>query len=160
MHTIEIDDAVFAHLQRHAIPYVETPNHTIRRLLLGQKANDHMGQTTQKPAAQVNGLVHTGKKSPKASLSALISAGVLREGQPLYLCDYQGKPVPNCEAKITGPGLMWNGSRYSMSNLAKILLKKQGYQSDSVRGPAHWTTDDGITVLELWGQYSNNDRQT
>jgi len=158
MHTIEIDDEVFAHLQSHAIPYVETPNHTIRRLLLGQKANDHMVQTTQKPAAEANGLVLTGKRSPKASLSALIGAGVLREGQPLYLCDYQGKPVPNCEAKIAGQSLIWNGSRYSMSGLAKVLLKRQGYQSDSVRGPAHWTTDDGLTVMGLWGQYSKNGR--
>ncbi|CAM5677169.1 RAMA domain-containing protein OS=Streptomyces antimycoticus OX=68175 GN=SANT12839_101730 PE=4 SV=1 [Streptomyces antimycoticus] len=34
MRTIEIDDEVFAYLQRHGEPLVDSPNDVLRRLLL------------------------------------------------------------------------------------------------------------------------------
>ena len=34
MRTVEIDDELFGYLQSKAIPYVETPNMTLRRLLV------------------------------------------------------------------------------------------------------------------------------
>ena len=171
MHTIEIDDEVFAHLQGHAIPYIETPNHTIRRLLFSSNSKDqgedkvtgHVPVRTinkrvnkvqnVKTTQTVHHLARGVEKARKARLCDLTSANILREGQILYLYDYHGKRVPSCEAKVAGQNLIWNGGRYSMSDLAKRLLKEQGYQSDSVRGPAHWFTADGISVMALWAQY-------
>ena len=108
MRTIEIDDEVYAHLQNHAVAFVETPNHTLRRLLglpeINQPASSvgNFGTNNGNP-------VRSGKKNPKASLPDLTSAGLLHEGQSLYLIDYQKTRVPDCEAKIAGQRLAWNG---------------------------------------------------
>lgn len=40
-----------------------------------------------------------------------------------------------------------------MSEVAKICLKKEGFRSESVRGPAHWSNSDGISVKDLWNRY-------
>jgi len=153
MRSVEIDDEVFAHLQNHAIAYIETnPNATLRRLL---GLNDINQPTSSVPnTGSTNGnSARSGRKSPKASLQDLTSAGLLQEGQSLYLVDYQKTRVPDYEAKIAGKGLSWNGELHSMSELAKILLKKRGFHSDAVRGPTHWSNADGITVMVLWDEY-------
>jgi len=149
MRTIEIDDEVFAYLQRKAIPYVETPNLTLRRLfnLNGRKPpenilNDQPLQTKQKK-----------RKKPKANLSTLVKNGLLNEGQTLFLYDYHGNKIDGYEATVSGKQLSRGGKTLSMSDLAKICLQEIGYKSDSVRGPAHWNNSDGISVLELWRQY-------
>ena len=36
-----------------------------------------------------------------------------------------------------------------MSELAKECLKKEGFSSESVRGPAHWFNSDEISVKEF-----------
>ena len=36
---IEIDEQVLEHLQRHAVPLMDTPNTILRRLLLGEEAD-------------------------------------------------------------------------------------------------------------------------
>jgi hypothetical protein len=79
--------------------------------------------------------------------------GSLRDGQKLQLIDYQGKRVPKISAIISGSELIYVGQRYSMSNLAQQLLSQAGFKSNAVRGPAHWVTDDGKTVKDLWQQY-------
>jgi hypothetical protein len=38
---------------------------------------------------------------------------------------------------ISGNNLLWNNELFSMSELAKECLKKEGSSSESVRGPAH-----------------------
>jgi hypothetical protein len=147
---IDIDDAVFTHLQSKAIAFVETPNDTLRRLL---------GiESTPKPAGRTTRVVRSGKmeRKPKASLGRLIQAGLLKNGQKLVLHDYQGREVPNAVAYIGGDGIFASLDRkrlYSMSDLAQELLKKQGYQSDSVRGPAHWYAEDGRSISEIWESY-------
>jgi len=40
-----------------------------------------------------------------------------------------------------------------MSDLAVELLKQQGYQSDSVRGPMFWFNEDGASIKNIWEQY-------
>ena len=37
-YSIEIDESVWHHLQRHAEPFVDTPNTVLTRLLFGEKA--------------------------------------------------------------------------------------------------------------------------
>lgn len=153
MQTIEIDDELFGFLQSKAIPFVETPNLTLRRLLLGDSPkSQEIKHPVPKPSTPSR-TVRRGKKQPKTDLPKLIQSGLLNEGQVLYLYDYQGNRVEGYESKISGKNLIWNNKHFSMSELAKELLKKVGFSSESVRGPAHWYNSDGISVKDLWQQY-------
>ncbi len=91
-------------------------------------------------------------KAPKADLRELVGAGLLRNGEELFLVDYHGARLQQFKATISSGGLLFKGHHYSMSDLARDLLKKVGYQSDSVRGPAHWSNAKGATVKDLWQQ--------
>jgi len=91
-------------------------------------------------------------KAPKANLKELVRAGLLRDGQELVLVDYQSNKHQQFKARIAGGMLHFKGQHYSMSDLARDLLKKIGYQSDSVRGPTHWATVSGASVRDLWQQ--------
>ena len=149
MRTIEIDDEVFAYLQKVAIPFVETmPYMTIRRLF---KLN---GEVTSPHDAKME----KGRKQPKTSLPDLVRCNVLKEGQPLFLRDYQKKRIEGYEATISGKELLWKGEPLSMSDLAKKGLKDAGFSSNSVRGPAHWYNSDGNSVKELWDLYLSTRR--
>lgn len=95
-------------------------------------------------------------KAPKADLRLLISAGLLREGEPLYLIDYRGNRVNQYKAVVANGRLVFEGTQYSMSLLARDLLQKLGFQSAFVRGPAHWVNADGKSIKELWERYLAN----
>lgn len=153
MQTIEIDDELFGFLQSKAIPFVETPNLTLKRLLLGDSPKTKETKLPITKPATSSKNVRRGKKQPKTDLPKLIQSGLLNDGQVLYLYDYQGNRIEGYEAKISGKNLIWNNEHFSMSELAKELLKKVGFSSDSVRGPAHWFNSDGISVKDLWKQY-------
>ncbi|MBW7903645.1 MAG: hypothetical protein H3C26_19430 [Rhodocyclaceae bacterium] len=161
MQTIEIDTDVFAYLQKNARPFVDTPNSTLRRLL-GLDVSKAQPQKKSPVASDVDldallaeslAIAAVRSKAPKANLQLLTQTGVLRNNQKLYLIDYQGKRVQKVSASVLGADLIYNGQRYSMSNLARQLLGQAGFKSNSVRGPAHWITDDGKTVKDLWQQY-------
>jgi negative regulator of replication initiation len=99
MQVIEIDDELFGYLQSKAIPFVETPNLTLRRLLLGdsQKAKE-----TQRPVtkpSQPAKLIRKNRKQPKTDLPKLIQSSLLSQGQVLYLYDYQGNKIEGYEAE-------------------------------------------------------------
>ena len=149
MKTIEIDDEVFAYLQSNAIAYLETPNLTLRRLfnLNGKTSSGGIskGQMLQ-PKDKMG-------KKPKANLQILIKSGLLQEGQTLFLHDYQERRIEGYEAIVSGKSLLWNGEPFSMSKLAKICLKEEGFTSKAVRGPAHWYNSDGISVKKLWSHF-------
>lgn len=152
MRNIEIDDEVFAYLQSKAVPFVETPNLTLRRLF----SLDGKPAKSEEPSSQIVQAQRIGrvrKKQPKADLPKLGQAGLLQEGQTLYLHDYQGEKIPGYDSTISGKNLLWNNELFSMSKLAKECLKKEGFSSESIRGPAHWFNADGISVKELWEQY-------
>src|SRR5690606_3009250 len=101
-------------------------------------------------------LVDDGRmKQRKVDLYTLQQAGLISKGQTLHLRDYKGKPVEGGRAEVILNKLVWSGKRYSMSALASKLLMKHGYRAESVRGPAHWYTEDGMSVLDLWRQYRN-----
>lgn len=158
MQTIEIDTDVFTYLQKHARPFVDTPNSTLRRLLgidfsAAQKVMSH-------PDAEQGILLADGlaagtsrAKAPKADLQLLVQKGYLRNSQKLYFIDYQGNRIQKISAVVSGAYLFHNGQRYSMSNLAQQLLGQAGFKSNSVRGPAHWITDEGKTIKDLWQEY-------
>lgn len=154
MPTIQIDDEIFALLQKNAKPFVDSPNSTLRRLL-----ELETNFTAAKPTKGGNELEELlgeamsarRSKAPKADLKALVSAGLLREGERLYLVDYQNKRVPQSEAVVSGALLDFKGQHRSMSSLAQELLQsKVGFTSGFVRGPAHWVTAKGESVKELW----------
>ena len=149
MRKIEIDDEVFAYLQGNAIPYVETPNLTLRRLF---KLNGKTSPTAAPSSHQSLPYEIRGKEQ-KADLPTLIRAGLLQEGQKFSLFDYQGRKIEGYEAIVSGKALLWNNEQYSMSKLAEICLKKEGFRSESVRGPAHWYNSDDISVKDLWSRY-------
>jgi len=148
MRKIEIDDEVFAFLQSKAIPYVEsTPNLTLRRLFDLDKSEISPAKRSISPKE------NSRRKQPKADLDKLIRSGLLKEGQVLFLHDYQGNRIPGYDVPIIEDNLRWEGRLYSMSKLAETLLKKKGYISNSVRGPAHWFTEDVVSIKDLWQYY-------
>jgi hypothetical protein len=90
------------------------------------------------------------KRAPKTDLRLLVRLGKLQEGQELVLVDYRRQSHREFKAAISGGDLLYKGRLYSMSALAEQLLKKAGYESDSVRGPEHWATASGSLVSEIW----------
>ncbi len=76
--------------------------------------------------------------------------GLLRKDEELFLVDCRERL--QFKATISSGGLLYDGQHYSMSDLARQLLKKVGYESDSVRGPSHWVNGRGVSVKELWQQ--------
>jgi hypothetical protein len=160
MRTIQIDDDVYNYIGTKAKPFEETtPNMTLRRLFglsISHRQEVSVPVVTSMGVQQTDGRVSARlrqRKSQKTDLYALLSTGALREGQTLYLYDYQKKRARGYEAKLSGRFLMYEGKHYSMSELAKQLLKNLGYQSNSVRGPMFWGTADGCTIKELWEKY-------
>jgi hypothetical protein len=143
MPEIEIDDEVYAALQKHARAFVDTPNSTLRRILGVDPAR---GGTPARRSRDRS-------KAPKADLRELIDAGLLRNGEELVLIDYRGNTVPKVRATVSGSLLHFKGEHHSMSFLARERLKDLGFTSDYVRGPAHWATKDGVTVKDLWDQF-------
>jgi hypothetical protein len=151
MKTIELDDNIYDYLLSKAIQYEDkTPNDTLRRLFGLDKKEIPARSTT---SLQTRARKVEGRKNPKANLTELVKAGVLEEGQVLHMRDYQGREIPDSDAMVHQGGLLKEGLKYSMSNLAKKLLKNQGYTSNSVRGPSHWYTIDNLSVRRLWGNY-------
>ena len=161
METIEIDTDVFTYLQKHARPFVDTPNSTLRRLLgidvstsqIKKKSPPLLDADLEELLAK--NLTGTAKrtKAPKADLQLLVRKGFIQNGQKLHLIDYHGNRIQNASASIMGSDLIYNDRRYSMSNLAQELLIQMGFKSESVRGPAHWVTDEGNSIKDLWQQY-------
>ncbi|WP_351233245.1 hypothetical protein [Streptomyces sp. NPDC002133] len=85
MRKIEIDDEVFAYLQRHSEPLVDTPNDVLRRELLGKKKPD-AEQETRGPGA----------------LMFIIEAGLAAPGDKLQ--HHQPRRQRTHEATVTADG--------------------------------------------------------
>jgi negative regulator of replication initiation len=57
MHTIEIDENVWLHLQKHAEPFIDTPNSVLNRLLfLTSKEPPKKDRATKLPAMSIKGI--------------------------------------------------------------------------------------------------------
>jgi len=161
MRQILVDDAVYAAIARQALPFVDRePNDTLRRLLGVAAAPSVDDAGGQRVAATSGGATaatrpaagpRRGRRVPRVRLSALVADGWLTRGQPLVCVDSSGTPVPGGGATVgTGNKLVRNGQWYSMSRLAIELLRAAGHEIEAARGPAHWRTADGRTLLELW----------
>ncbi|GAA2513660.1 hypothetical protein [Streptomyces longisporus] len=86
MRTIEIDDEVFAYLQRHSEPLVDSPNDVLRRQLL----------KGEKPSTDAAGARRTG------ALMFIIEAGLAAPGDKLQ--HHQSRLKRTHEAIITADG--------------------------------------------------------
>ncbi|MEU0429760.1 hypothetical protein ABZ235_40575 [Streptomyces canus] len=96
MRTIQIDEEVFAYLQRHSEPLVDTPNDVLRRELLKGKAvsaGDASG--TASPAAVAS------NRRP-GRLMPIIEAGLAAPGDELR--HHQSRLKRTYEATITADG--------------------------------------------------------
>lgn len=162
MVTIKIDSDVFAFLEKHAKPFVDTPNSTLRRLLgidrdITSVKPRSLTRTLEEELdglrAKSKVLTHNRSKAPKTNLESLARAGLIRNGEKLYLIDYKGNRVQKVQAVVSGNHLIYNGRPYSMTGIAKGELAKLGFRSKDVRGPAHWVTVRGKSVKDLWQQY-------
>lgn len=162
MHTIKVDDEVFAVLQKNARPFVDSPNTALRKLL-GLRVNSAVVESAEMAVDSLEDLYQEVKasranrrtKAAKANLKDLVRVGLLRTGEHLYLVDYQGRRV-GPEASVTGTALLdYKGRHDTMSHLAQELLKKVGFKSDSVRGPAHWVSANNVSIKDLWQQFQD-----
>jgi predicted CopG family antitoxin len=147
MKTIKIDNEVYAYLQKKAIAFEEDPNDVLRRIFSLNQVN-----TLQKSSSEHIKNPRKPHKQPVTNLKELISAKILAEGQKLIL-RHSGKKFPDYTATISGKRLIWQGQRYSMSDLAGKAIETIGLDGKSIRGPLFWFTENGISVKELWEQY-------
>jgi hypothetical protein len=94
--TIEIDEDVFAHLQSHSEPLVDTPNDVLRRLFFGDSGEGEPGPTS-KPGA----------------LAAILRCGLIKPGDRLQ--HHQPRRGQTHEATVTAEGgiELPNGQRFA-----------------------------------------------
>lgn len=92
------------------------------------------------------------KKARKADLAELVAKRHIKANERLYLVDFAGQRVGNESAHVDGGDLVYKGQRYSMSALADELLSKVGYTPGATRGPLHWATERGQTIMQLWSK--------
>lgn len=164
MPTIEIDDELYAFIEGHASGFAATPN-TVLRGLLGLDSVENSstpgdsgprrGFSPPRPGGPgrrgfPGGRPPRAPRRRRASLEKLVEAGLLKNGQKLLLRDFQGRPVPGAEAVVEDGRLNFRGRACAMSSLAGELLGQRGYTSPAFRGPRHWFTEDGQSILELW----------
>jgi hypothetical protein len=71
----------------------------------------------------------------------------------LHLRNYRGRKIPDSEARIHQGGLLKDGVKYSMSNLARKLFNGEGYHVKTVSGPVYWFTENNDSIKNLWDDY-------
>jgi hypothetical protein len=159
MNNVLVDDEVLAAVWQRANPRpfeALTFNAAMRRIL-GIDVGGTPAAPIDIPAtpsiAPVQLSTFDRTRARKAELEVLVQAGLLRPRQTLFLIDYQGQRIPNAEALLSGSMLEFKGRHFSMSALARELLQQHGYKSEAVRGPAHWATEDGLTIKDLWERF-------
>jgi len=92
-------------------------------------------------------------KARKVSLSELVEAGLVRDGQTL--CFYHTRLFQEEQAEIMASDnkvrYKADVKAYSVSELAKVLLIKHGFKRDEhgVAGPKYWRTEDGKLLHDL-----------
>lgn len=149
MINIKIDNTLFSFLQRNAIPFIETPNDTLKRLLKIE-SNSHIKKDV---STEVTRYHSERQKGPRTNLGDLIRIGLLKDGQILYMTNYKGEKFKGEEAVIKNGVLYYENIPSSFSKAAKEILIRYGFDSKSVRGPARWITEEGKSIMDLWNQY-------
>jgi hypothetical protein len=113
--TIEVDDEVFAFLQQHCEPLVDTPNDVLRRLLLSGGSEEPQEKTAS-----------TRRRLPRrpGALLPLINAGVLAPGDVLRHEQPRRRMVH--EATVTPRGWLKLADGRSFSTPSRALAEQTG----------------------------------
>lgn len=95
-----------------------------------------------------------GGKAPKIRLQELVDAGLLRDGQTLFLFYNQRINDEQVQIVVSSNKLKYkkDGKLYTTSDLALKLLKEHrliGSDRTAIRGPLHWQTEDGKILNDL-----------
>ena len=109
MRTIEIDDEVFAYLQRHSEPLVDTPNDVLRRELLGSNS-----ASASKTSVR-----------PTGSLMPLIEANLVVAGDQVR--HHQSRLKRTHEATITADGWVEIPDGQAFPQPSPALKAQTGY---------------------------------
>ena len=152
MRSIEIDNDVYSFLEAKVQGFDDTPNFVLRRLL-GITTAPSEEASSRPPVPIPSKQKRKRGKAPKTNLRELVRIGSLSEGQTLYMHDYQCIRISGAEAEVRGNNLEYNGKLYSMSALTRDIMKKQGYGSNSYRGPQFWYTAQGECIKDMWDEY-------
>ncbi|MFD3728779.1 hypothetical protein [Streptomyces sp. NPDC058671] len=129
MRKIEIDDEVFAYLQRHSEPLVDTPNDVLRRELLGEGKS-------------------SGGADPKRGLGGLmflLEAGLIAPDDRLM--HHQPRRQRTHEAKVTADGWVELPDGRAFAQPSPALKAQTG---SDINGWGQYThVDTGKTLHEL-----------
>jgi len=86
-------------------------------------------------------------------LQELVDAGLVKDGQTLYFHDTRLFRSEQAQIIASSNKLRYkaDGRIYSVSDLAKFLLKKHGFKRNEnvVAGPLYWRTEDGRLLNDL-----------
>jgi predicted type IV restriction endonuclease len=92
-------------------------------------------------------------KAGRVTLQELVDAGLVKDGQTLYF--YNTRLFRDEQAQIIASSnklkYKTDDKIYSISELAKVLLKKHNFKRDEhgVAGPKYWRTEDGRLLNDL-----------
>jgi hypothetical protein len=136
--TIEVDDEVFAFLQQHCEPLVDTPNDVLRRLLLNAEAEDPQ-QKTALPRKQL-------RRRPGA-LMPLLNAGVVAAGD--LLRHRQPRRRMAHEATVTSRGWLELPDGSQFSTPSRALAEQTG---TTINGWLYVHVPSGLSLYELRAQ--------
>ena len=107
-----------------------------------------IGMTTGVTSAEFGG------KAKKVTLQELVDAGMIKDGQTLFL--FYNQRISDEQVQIVASSnkvkYKKDGNLYTTSDLALNLLKKHkliGSDRTSIRGPLHWQTEDGKILNDL-----------
>jgi hypothetical protein len=132
---IEVDDEVFAFLQQHCEPLVDTPNDVLRRLLLSGEPVEPQ-DTSATPARRL-------PKRPGALLP-LIKAGLVAPGDVLRHEQPRRRMVH--EATVTGRGWLRLPDGKSFSTPSRALAEQTG---TTINGWTYVHVPSGRSLYEL-----------
>jgi hypothetical protein len=98
-------------------------------------------------------------KASHVTLGELASAGLVSDGQTVYLCDGRKQKVGGESAKLVvlADKLRWtDGEEHKFTPLALALLRKYrkvGAAQKSIQGPRYWVTEGRKTLVDLYDEY-------
>lgn len=132
--TIRVDDEVFAELQSIAVPLVDTPNSTLRRLL-GLDDPNSPGQDTP-------GTDRTPGR--EQTLAPLLADGRLSAGQPLIWRRRNLRQEHRAVVQADGMLRLEDGSTHKTPSSAATHLAR-----NQQNGWKAWATEDGTLLKNL-----------
>ncbi|WP_433212031.1 hypothetical protein ACQP00_51645 [Dactylosporangium sp. CS-047395] len=143
--TIEVDDEVFAFLQQHCEPLVDTPNDVLRRLLLGGGSEESPKRLEAATVARPRVLRRKGALSPLIKAGLIAPGDVLRHEQPRRRMVH--------EATVTAHGWVRLADGRLFSTPSRALAEQTG---TTINGWGYVHVPSGKPLYELRAQVEQN----